>query len=70
MFRSRPCASLPEAGRPASTGIEGDMTMKFASNLLMVLLYTQGLLGFAGLTTVVVKDWAHAEPTFVHGAAG
>jgi hypothetical protein len=43
--------------------------MKFASNMLMVLLYAQGLLGFAGLTTVVVKDWAHSEPTFVYGVA-
>jgi hypothetical protein len=48
---------------------EGDMSMKFASNMLMVLLYAQGLLGFAGLTTVVLKDWAYSEPTFVHGLA-
>ena len=41
--------------------------MKFASNMLMVLLYAQGLLGFAGLTTVVLKDWAYSEPTFVNG---
>ena len=46
------------------------MTMKLASRLLMVLLYTQGLLGFAGLTTVVVKDWAQTQPTFVDSAAG
>jgi hypothetical protein len=43
--------------------------MKFASNMLMVLLYAQGLLGFAGLTTVVVKDWAQSEPAFVYGVA-
>ena len=43
--------------------------MKLASNMLMVLLYTQGLLGFAGLTTVVLKDWAYSEPTFVYGVA-
>ena len=43
--------------------------MKLASNMLMVLLYAQGLLGFAGLTTVVVKDWAYSEPTFVYGVA-
>ena len=43
--------------------------MKHASNMLMALLYAQGLLGFAGLASVVVKDWAHSEPTFVHGVA-
>lgn len=45
------------------------MKSNFASTILMVLLYTQGLLGFAGLTTVVLKDWAHTEPTFVRGVA-
>ena len=43
--------------------------MKHASNMLMVLLYTQGLLGFAGLTSVVVKEWTYSEPIFVYGVA-
>ena len=43
--------------------------MKHASRMLMVLLYAQGLLGFAGLTSVMVRDWAYAEPVFVHGVA-
>lgn len=43
--------------------------MKLASNMLMALLYAQGLLGFAGLTTVVLKDWSYSEPTFVYGVA-
>jgi hypothetical protein len=47
----------------------GERSMKHASNMLVVLLYAQGLLGFAGLASVVVKDWAHSEPIFVHGVA-
>ena len=43
--------------------------MKRASNMLMVLLYAQGLLGFAGMTSVIVKDWARPEPVFVRGLA-
>ncbi len=43
--------------------------MKHASSMLIVLLYAQGLLGFAGLTSVVVKELAHSEPMFVHGLA-
>jgi hypothetical protein len=31
-------------------------TSKFASTILSALLYTQGLLGIAGVTLVVVKD--------------
>ena len=44
-------------------------TSKFASGVLSALLYTQGLLGFAGVTLVVLKDWPHTEPTFVVGVA-
>lgn len=43
------------------------MKPKLASTILTALLYTQGLLGFAGLTTVLLKDWAKTEPTFVVG---
>ena len=50
-------------------GKMGERSMKHASNMLVVLLYAQGLLGFAGLASVVVKDWAHSEPIFVHGVA-
>lgn len=40
------------------------MNNKLASTILTALLYTQGLLGFAGLTTIVLKDWAKSEPVF------
>jgi hypothetical protein len=43
--------------------------MKRASSMLMVLLYAQGLLGFAGMTSVIVKDWARAEPVFIRDVA-
>lgn len=43
------------------------MSSKTASAILTALLYTQGLLGFAGLATVVLKDWAKPEPVFVVG---
>ena len=36
------------------------MRTKFAASVLSALLYTQGLLGFAGLATVLLKDRAHA----------
>ena len=36
------------------------MNTKFAASVLSALLYTQGLLGFAGLATVLLKDRAHA----------
>ena len=44
-----------------------DMKPKLASTVLTTLLYTQGLLGFAGLTTVILKDWAKPEPVLVVG---
>lgn len=34
-----------------------------AAAVLTALLYAQGLLGFAGLTTVLLRDRAHAEQT-------
>jgi hypothetical protein len=36
------------------------MKTKFAASVLSALLYAQGLLGFAGLATVVLRDRAHA----------
>jgi hypothetical protein len=45
------------------------MKSNVATSILTVLLYTQGLLGFAGLTTVVVKEWGRSEPVFVVGVA-
>ncbi len=36
------------------------MKTKFAASVLSVLLYAQGLLGFAALATVLLKDRAHA----------
>ena len=42
-------------------------TSRFASGVLSALLYTQGLLGAAGVTLVVLKDRMHAQPTFVAG---
>jgi len=36
------------------------MKTKFAASVLSVLLYVQGLLGFAALATVLLKDRAHA----------
>jgi hypothetical protein len=49
--------------------LPGERSMKHASNMLMVLLYAQGLLGFAGLTSVMVRDWSYSEPVFVRGVA-
>jgi hypothetical protein len=36
------------------------MKTKFAGSVLSALLYAQGLLGFAGLATVLLRDRAHA----------
>jgi hypothetical protein len=36
------------------------MNRKFAAGLLTALLYAQGLLGFAGVATVLLKDRANA----------
>ncbi|MEP6563533.1 MAG: hypothetical protein ABJB10_00255 [Mesorhizobium sp.] len=36
------------------------MKTKFAASVLSALLYAQGLLGFAGVATVLLKDRAHA----------
>jgi hypothetical protein len=37
------------------------MNTKYAASVLSALLYAQGLLGFAGLATVLLKDRAHAS---------
>jgi hypothetical protein len=37
------------------------MKTKFAASVLSALLYAQGLLGFAALAAVLMKDRAHAE---------
>jgi len=34
---------------------------KFAASVLSALLYAQGLLGFAALASVLLKDRAHAS---------
>ncbi|RRI04953.1 hypothetical protein EH240_07320 [Mesorhizobium tamadayense] len=39
------------------------MKTKFAASVLSALLYAQGLLGFAALATVLLKERAHAEIT-------
>lgn len=36
------------------------MKTKFAASVLSALLYAQGLLGFAGAASVLLKDRAHA----------
>lgn len=37
------------------------MKTKFAASVLSALLYAQGLLGFAGLAAVLLRDRAHAS---------
>ncbi|RUU13816.1 hypothetical protein EOD23_03230 [Mesorhizobium sp. USDA-HM6] len=39
------------------------MKTKLAASVLSALLYAQGLLGFAALATVLLKERAHAEIT-------
>ncbi|MDX8441024.1 hypothetical protein [Mesorhizobium australafricanum] len=39
------------------------MKTKFAASVLSALLYAQGLLGFAALATVLLKERARAEMT-------
>ena len=41
------------------------MKTKSAATVLSALLYAQGLLGFAGLATVLLKDRAHANEIVV-----
>ena len=45
------------------------MKSKFASSVLSALLYTQGLLGLAGVSAIVIRELGHHEPVFVQGAA-
>ncbi len=44
-------------------------TSKSASIILSALLYTQGLLGIAGVTLVVLKDRIHSDPVVVASTA-
>ncbi|WP_198021659.1 hypothetical protein [Mesorhizobium sp. WSM3224] len=39
------------------------MKTKFAASVLSALLYAQGLLGFAALATVLLREHAQAEIT-------
>lgn len=41
------------------------MRSHLASGILTALLYTQGLLGFAGLATIVLKNLSADEPALV-----
>ena len=41
------------------------MKRNVAASVLTALLYAQGLLGFAGLASVLLKDRAHAETVSV-----
>ena len=41
------------------------MKMKSAATVLSALLYAQGLLGFAGLVTVLLRDRAQASSEIV-----
>ena len=42
------------------------MKSKFAAGALSALIYFQGLLGFAGVATVLLKERAHASDTAYH----
>ncbi|WP_296742577.1 hypothetical protein, partial [Mesorhizobium sp.] len=56
---ARALREFPEASlKPTNRGLK--MKTKFAASVLSVLLYAQGLLGFAALATVLLKDRAHA----------
>ena len=44
-------------------------TSKLAITVLSALLYTQGLLGFAGVALVLLKDRIHPDPVVVASAA-
>jgi hypothetical protein len=44
------------------------MNRKLAASVLSVLLYAQGLLGFAGVAAVLLKDRAHAEQVVASGS--
>ncbi|WP_210238294.1 hypothetical protein, partial [Mesorhizobium sp. M2E.F.Ca.ET.209.01.1.1] len=58
---------FPEATRDTGIfwGIPA-MKTKFAASVLFALLYAQGLLGFAALASVLLKERAHASE-FVAG---
>ncbi len=44
------------------------MKSTFASSVLSALLYTQCLLGFAGVSSIVMRELSPHEPVFVSGA--
>ncbi|WP_189644428.1 hypothetical protein [Mesorhizobium sp. M9A.F.Ca.ET.002.03.1.2] len=46
------------------------MNTKFAASVLSALLYAQGLLGFAGLVTVLLKDRAQATEFVIASEMG
>ena len=46
------------------------MNTKFAASVLSALLYAQGLLGFAGLATVLLRDRAHASELVITSEIG
>lgn len=45
------------------------MKTRFAASVLSALLYAQGLLGFAGVAGVLLKDSAHAADQVVVSVA-
>lgn len=45
------------------------MKSNVASAILSALLYLQGLLGLAGVSVIVLKDFMHHEPVFVVGVS-
>lgn len=60
-------AFTPNHTESGTTAMHGK-TSKFASTMLSALLYTQGLLGIAGVTLVVLKDRTHSDPAYVVGS--
>ncbi|CCV11169.1 hypothetical protein [Mesorhizobium sp. STM 4661] len=46
------------------------MNTKFAASVLSALLYAQGLLGFVGLVTVLLKDRAQATEIVIASQTG
>jgi hypothetical protein len=57
-----------ENNRARITAMHGK-TSKFASTVLSVLLYTQGLLGIAGVTLVMVKERVQVDAVLAMNAA-
>ena len=59
---------VPKTTEYGTTAMHGKNT-KFASTVLSALLYTQGLLGLAGVTLVVVKDRIQVDTVIAMNAA-